>query len=130
MPQPLLQLMTMADTIGFYNHRKKNAIKKFKQVFDLYGGCNMKKILFLLPGLLLVSGCAATLTPNGDVYTELFVPTSTVIVEERPAPVVVHHHPRSVFVPAPRPFNAPRYAKRSDPRGGHAPQKYPGRPLR
>ncbi len=78
----------------------------------------MKKLLFLLPGFLFVSGCAATLTPSGDVYTELFVPTSSVIVEERPVPVVVHPHPRPVFVPAPRRFNGPRYAKHPGPRGG------------
>ena len=69
----------------------------------------MKKLLFLFPSVLFAGGCAATLTPSGDIYTELLVPTSTVIVEERPAPVVVSAPPPAI-VPAPRPVvvSAPR----------------------
>ena len=89
----------------------------------------MKKFLLLLTGVVLASGCAATITPRGEVYTELLAPTSTVIVEEQVVQPVVVSSPRPVVVSAPRPFRTihPRpyhYAKNPGPRssgkgGGH-----------
>ncbi len=91
----------------------------------------MKNLLFLWPSVLFVSGCAATLTPSGDIYTELLAPTSTVIVEERPVVVaaaspVIMPAPRPVVVSAPRPKPAhPRVKPQPRPRGFHThPDRY------
>lgn len=76
----------------------------------------MKKFLLLFASVVGMSGCAAMITPNGEIYTDLIVPTSTVVVEERtvspviaPAStVIVEEHtvlpaPSPVIVPSPRP---------------------------
>ena len=55
----------------------------------------MKMFVLLLGGVLL-SGCMATFTPDGDVYTELLAPS--VVVESRPQTVFVSRPHR----PAPR----------------------------
>lgn len=104
----------------------------------------MKKIFLLLTGSVFASGCAAMVTPHGEIYTELLAPTSTVVVEETvvspvvspvvvpaPRPVIVSNPrpiitpaPRPVVVSRPRPFNPgkinahpDRYAKNSGPKG-------------
>lgn len=53
----------------------------------------MKKLLLFLPIVMLTSACAATLTPSGELYTELLVPTSTVVVQKRPVHVRAGHRP-------------------------------------
>ena len=53
----------------------------------------MKKLLLFLPAVIFTSGCVTTLTPHGELYTELLVPTSTVVVQERPVHVRAGHHP-------------------------------------
>ena len=76
------------------------------------------KPVLLLATTVVLGGCAATITPRGDVYTELLVP-STVVVERRPpvAFVPAHHHvhhPRGPLVAGrhpgfnPRPGTKPR----------------------
>lgn len=52
----------------------------------------MKLKLVMLLGLTgFLGGCAATVTPRGDVYTELLVP-SAVVVERRPPMAFVPVH--------------------------------------
>ena len=98
----------------------------------------MKNIILLFSGVMLTSGCAATLTPGGNIYTELLVPSSTVIVEEPVIQPAVIPAPRPVVVSAPRPVivSSPRppkphqpvtarpyqYAKNPGPRGGGSPR--------
>ena len=73
--------------------------------------------LLLLTGLL--GGCMATITPEGDIYTEALLPT----------PVVVESYPRPVFVsaphyrPHPRPWG-PMVSRR--PHHGYRPGGQPG----
>lgn len=73
----------------------------------------MKKhnLLVLLAATGLLGGCAATLTPAGDIYTEALLPvdTTTVIVESaplvayapRPMGPAIGHHPRGSVRPGP-----------------------------
>lgn len=73
----------------------------------------MKKhnLLVLLAATGLLGGCAATLTPTGDIYTEALLPvdTTTVIVESaplvayapRPVGPAIGHHPRGGLRPGP-----------------------------
>ena len=49
------------------------------------------KSVLLLATVVVLGGCAATVTPRGDVYTELLVP-STVVVERRPPVAFVPAH--------------------------------------
>ena len=54
------------------------------------------KMFVVLVGGVLLSGCVATLTPEGDLYTDLITPS--VVVESRPQTVFVSRPYR----PAPR----------------------------
>ncbi|MBR5151327.1 MAG: hypothetical protein IKW71_00640 [Elusimicrobiaceae bacterium] len=55
------------------------------------------KILSMLLVTGLVSGCMATITPSGEVYTEALL-APAVVVESYPQPIFVsapaRHHPR------------------------------------
>lgn len=61
-----------------------------------------RKLLVLVACAGLLGGCAATLTPTGDVYTEALLPvdTTTVVVESYP---LIAYGPRPHFRPAPPP---------------------------
>ncbi len=61
---------------------------------------NLKPMCGLLLATLLLGGCMATITPSGDVYTEAYVPSSTVVVESYTTPVFISAPRR----PAPRPI--------------------------
>ena len=78
-----------------------------------------RKLLVLVACAGLLGGCAATLTPTGEVYTEALLPidTTTVIVERaplmayapRPIGPAMGHHPRGGLRPGPhfRPHRGP-----------------------
>ncbi|MBQ8032890.1 MAG: hypothetical protein IJ266_02910, partial [Elusimicrobiaceae bacterium] len=60
-----------------------------------------RKLLVLVACAGLLGGCAATLTPTGDVYTEALLPVdTTVVVESYP---LIAYGPRPHFRPAPPP---------------------------
>lgn len=63
---------------------------------------NKRNLLVLVAATGMLGGCAATLTPAGDIYTEALLPidTTTVIVESAP---LVAYGPRPHYRPAPPP---------------------------
>ena len=64
-------------------------------------GITMKlKIMTILLLTGLTGGCMATITPDGNIYTEALVPSPTVVVESYSTPVFVSRPHRS----APRPI--------------------------
>lgn len=68
-------------------------------------------LLFLVAATCLLGGCAATLTPTGEIYTEALLPVDTTVIVEREAlvaygprpvpPRVINHHPRGSVRPGP-----------------------------
>ena len=60
-----------------------------------------RKLLLLLMTTGLLGGCAGTLTPTGDIYTEALLPveSTTVVVESYP---LVAYGPRYIPAPPPR----------------------------
>ena len=72
------------------------------------------KLLILVAATGLLGGCAATLTPAGDVYTEALLPVDTTVIVER-GPLVAYG-PRPHYQPAPPPVHrgslqpGPRFA--------------------
>jgi len=74
------------------------------------------KLLILVAAAGLLGGCAATLTPTGEIYTEALLPVdTTVVVESYP---LVAYGPRPHYRPAP-----PRGGLRPGPRY-HPPVHY------
>ena len=68
------------------------------------------KLLFVLGLALMLSGCMATLSPDGTITAEYIVPEQTIIVEnESPRPMIYAHN-------APRPAPPPRAAPPRPPR--------------
>ena len=87
---------------------------------------NFQPVWGLVLAILLLSGCMATITPSGDVYTEAFVP-STVVVESYTTPVFVSVPRR----PAPRHLGPIVSGRRypGHPHRGPAPHGHPRGPL-
>ena len=83
------------------------------------------KIMTILLLAGLTGGCMATITPDGNIYTEALVPTSTVVVESYSRPVFVSAPAR------PRPHHVGPIASRPRPHGhsfpGNSHSPRPGR---
>ncbi len=86
----------------------------------------MKKLLFMCGGVLLLSGCVATVTPEGGHLQTSYV-----------FPIVETHHPRPIphYARAPKPRPTPHYARAPRPQapqiaphghrpGGSRPRRY------
>ena len=95
---------------------------------------NKHKLLVLVATAGLLGGCAATLTPTGEIYTEALLPVDTTVVVESYPLVAYGPRPHYQPAPAPRPHRGslrpgPHFAPSYGPRHGHhRPVHYYGAP--